>query len=221
MKKVLKIIAYTLGGIIGFVILYFAAFFLLSHIKVNQNYKEPEDGIDIYLLSNGAHVDIVLPTKNEYKDWHQVIDYKKTPAQDSTMQYLAFGWGDKGFYLDTPTWADLRISVAFKALFYLSTTAMHTTFYPSMVESERCRKIRIGKDEYLKIVHYIENQFQRDESEQFILIPNVPLYGEYDSFYEAKDRYSLFFTCNTWTNQNLKQAGITACIWTPFEKGLF
>ena len=221
MKKIFKIIAYTLGGFIGLVILYFAAFFLLSHIKVNKEYQEPEAGIDIYLLSNGVHVDMVLPVKNEYKDWHQAIDYKKTPAQDSTMQYLAFGWGDKGFYLDTPTWADLKASVAFKALFYLSTTAMHTTFYPSMVENEQCRKIRVGKDEYLKIVHYIENQFQRDEAGHFIFIPNVPLYGEYDSFYEAKGRYSLFFTCNTFTNQNLKQAGIAACFWTPFEKGLF
>lgn len=212
---------YIIAGFIVFVALYFVAFFILSHIQVNKNFKEPEDGIDIYLFSNGVHTDIVLPVKNEYKDWRTEIDYRKTIAQDSTLQYLSFGWGDKGFYLDTPTWAELKFSVAFKASFWLSTTAMHTTFYKTMKEGEKCRRIRVGKNEYLKIVDYVDNQFKRDSLGNMIYIPNVPLYGNNDIFYEAKNRYNLFFTCNSWTNQCLKQAGVKACFWTPFEKGLF
>lgn len=225
MKKViitlLKTIEHILDGCIIFVIFYFATFLILSKIHVNNDFKEPAEGIDIYLLSNGVHTDIVVPIKNNFYDWGKQIDYKKTHGQDSTMNYLAIGWGDKGFYLDTPTWADLRLSVAFNAMFWMNTTAMHTSFHKTMTENERCRRIRINKSEYLKIIQYINNQFQRDSNGDIIFIPAVPTYGENDSFYEAKGKYNLFDTCNTWTNRCLKKAGIKACVWTPFEQGLF
>ena len=46
-------------------------------------------------------------------------------------------------------------------------------------------------------------------------------YGKNDAFYEATGRYSLFHTCNTWTNNALKIAGQKACVWTPFDTGIF
>ena len=218
--SLLRFLEAFVDGFFIFIILYLLTFYVLSSIGVNTDFKEPDEGIDIWLLSNGVHTDIAVPVKNEYKDWSEEIDYRKTAAQDSAMEYLSFGWGDKGFYLDTPTWAELKPGVAFRASFWLSTTAMHATFYKSMSEGDKCRKIRIGKDAYLKIVRYIDRQFQRNNG-TVIFIPDVPTYGNNDSFYEAKDRYSIFFTCNSWTNQCLKQAGIKACVWTPFERGLF
>ncbi|MCX6352889.1 MAG: DUF2459 domain-containing protein, partial [Bacteroidetes bacterium] len=32
---------------------------------------------------------------------------------------------------------------------------------------------------------------------------------------------SLFYTCNTFTNQALKAGGLKACLWPPFDKGIF
>ena len=34
-------------------------------------------------------------------DWSQKFPYEDTVAKDSTLRYIAIGWGDKGFYLDT------------------------------------------------------------------------------------------------------------------------
>ncbi|HXU27639.1 MAG TPA: DUF2459 domain-containing protein, partial [Bacteroidia bacterium] len=45
--------------------------------------------------------------------------------------------------------------------------------------------------------------------------------GDNDSFYEAVGVYGLFYTCNTWANNGLKYCGQKACLWTPFEKGIF
>lgn len=70
-----------------------------------------------------------MPVRTEYKDWSKAILYKNTRAGNTTLPYLAIGWGDKGFYLNTPTWADLKFSTAFKAAFGLSKPAMHATFY--------------------------------------------------------------------------------------------
>jgi hypothetical protein len=56
------------------------------------------------------------------------------------VNYLAFGWGDKGFYLNTPEWADLKVSTALNAAFGLSSSAIHSTFYKKLRENETCKK---------------------------------------------------------------------------------
>ena len=45
-------------------------------------------------------------------------------------------------------------------------------------------------------------------------------YGNNDQFYEAVGSYSCFKTCNTWTNQALKESKLKACLWTPFDFGI-
>ncbi len=208
------------AGFFGFVVLYFLSAFLFSVIPVNKNFQEDKiSGIDIYILSNGVHTDLVLPIRNRYKDWFEVIPVDHTISKDSLMNYIAFGWGDKNFYLETPTWDDLKFSTAFNALFFLSTSAMHVTLYKHMSAEEYCKKISINADQYKRIVRYIEDSFQKNSEGKFILIKNLS-YGNDDCFYEAKGTFNLFYTCNTWTNEGLKQSGLKASLWTPFESAL-
>lgn len=213
----MKYTLFTLTGIIIYILLVT----LSAYIPVHTDFKACEtDCVDVYLRSNGVHTDIVLPVTSELKDWTACIDSKKTKAGKTGFKYVAVGWGDKGFYLDTPTWAGLTFKTAFNALFYLSNAAMHVTFYSEMVQGERCKKISISKSEYLKIIAFIESSFEHTESAAYILIPNVS-YGNNDLFYEAKGRYNLFYTCNTWTNNCLKAGEMKACLWTVFDKGIF
>lgn len=135
------------------------------------------------------------------------------------MHFVGFGWGDKGFYLETPTWADLKCSTAFKAMFFMGTSAMHVTFHKEMTTGNQCRKIWISKQHYTELVAYIEHSFQKEKN-QFIYIPGHA-YGQNDGFYEAKRRYNLFYTCNTWANDGLKSGHLKACLWTPLDKGIF
>jgi uncharacterized protein (TIGR02117 family) len=220
MKKILKYAAYTLLTLIAFVLIYLGAAWGLSRITVKaENNTQPD--IAIYLKSNGVHTDVVVPVRTETKDWTSRIAYKNTRSGDTTLSYIAFGWGDKGFYLETPTWADLKASTAFKAAFGLSTSAMHTTFYNDLSEGEYCIKLGVSKEQYQRLVAFIEKSLQNDPSGNTIAIGTDARYGNDDAFYEAKGNYNLFHTCNTWTNDALKAAGQKACWWTPFDKGIF
>ena len=154
-------------------------------------------------------------------DWTKSIPYQDTKNKDTTSQYLAVGWGDKGFYLETPTWADLKVSTAVRAAFGLSTTALHTTYYKTMLESQDCRKIVISKKHYLQLVKYINSSFDMEQDGSPTLVQSDVRYGLSDAFYEAKGSYSLFTTCNTWANSALKSCGQKACVWTPFDTGIF
>ncbi|NQW43150.1 MAG: DUF2459 domain-containing protein [Bacteroidetes bacterium] len=133
---------------------------------------------------------------------------------------MAFGWGDKGFYLKTPTWADLKFSKAFKASSGLGNSAIHTTLHYQLSESNNYKRILISSKHYLNLITYIKKTLKLD-NEKPILINTNANYNSYDDFYEAKGSDSLFHTCNTWSNNGLKKCGQKACLWTPLDEGIF
>ncbi len=221
MKKALKYIGKFLAVFIAFILLYAIVAFGLSRITVDKESNTKEE-VAIYIITNGIHTDIVLPVKHLLIDWTKDVRYDHIMSADTTAyKYLAMGWGDKGFYLDTPEWSDLKASVAFKAATGLSTTAIHTTYYTSMLESDTCKKIMISNNQYKRLVSYIQNSFQKDENGRFMHIETNANYGPHDAFYEATGTYSLFKTCNTWANSGLKASGQKACLWTAFDTGIF
>lgn len=222
-KKIFKSCLYVFAGLIGFVVLYLGITWLLFYVPVNRNAANHDAGdISIYIMTNGVHTDIVVPVKNEIMDWSTVTRFEHTESKDTTFRYVAFGWGDKGFYLQTPQWSDLKFSVAFKAMFHLGSTAMHVDFCSVMRTSKNCKEIKISKAAYQKLVQYLKNSFKYDEQGNVIQIETKDDgYGRDDAFYEAKGAYDLFNTCNTWANSALKACDQKACWWTPTDKGIF
>ncbi len=220
-RKIFNIIFRIILGFIAFVALYLLAAFVLSIISVNKEPSPSPANISIYILTNGDHTDVVLPVKNKTFDWSKEIKFQNTISKDTTANYVAFGWGDKGFYLNTPTWSQLKFSVAFKAAFALSTAAIHATFYKTIEENAACKKILLNELEYSRLVTYVQKNFKTDSSGNIINIKTNANYNNEDAFYEAKGRYNLFCTCNTWANNALKACGQKACLWTPFDKGIF
>lgn len=221
LRRIFRLTLRAIGASILLVIIYFITAFSLSYISVNSDVTQSEkDTIEIYILTNGIHTDLVLPFKNEYKDWSRSVNPTGTKSGDTSANYVGFGWGDKQFYLETPTWSDLKFTTAFNALFYLSSSAMHVTFYDKLKETPSCKRICISKESYFKLVNYIDKSFDADSLGNYTQIKGAS-YWNNDSFYEAKGTFSFLFTCNTWANKGLKTANLKACLWTPFDNGIF
>lgn len=220
MKKLLKITLRVVLGVIAFVALYLFSAWSLSKITISAEPVTTQD-VTIYILTNGVHTDIVVPVRNEQMDWSKELKFENTVGKDTVASYVGLGWGDKGFYLNTPTWADLKFSTAFKAAFALSTSAMHVTYHKELVESATCKKIIISKAQYARLITYVTESFKTDSAGHFINIKTNANYSKEDAFYEANRRYNLFFTCNTWANNALKSCGQKACLWTPADTPIF
>lgn len=220
-KKMLILLLKILGTVLGIVILYVVLGYLLPFIEVSAKDDGQKKEIPVYIYTNGVHTDIVMPVKNDLQDWSLKLPFNNIRSKKTDYNYIGIGWGDKGFYLDTPTWADLKFSTAFKAAFWLSESAMHCTYYREMKEGEDCKKIMISKNQYQKLVQFIQNKFDQDQSGKFILIPTNAVYGDNDAFYDAKGTYSFLYTCNTWANDALKAAEQKAAFWTPSDYGIF
>ena len=101
----------------------------------------------VYLRSNGVHVDFVLPYSSLSPE------LKKLNEPSDIASYISFGWGDKNFYLNTPTWSDLTLKTTLKALFWKSETLIHLTRY-SQTEST-WKKIPISMQQEKLLVNYI------------------------------------------------------------------
>lgn len=190
--------------------------FILTIIPVNSGFESPEKGITLYLISNGAHVDIAMPVESSGINWEKRIPQEHfDPSKDYT--YISFGWGERKFYLETPTWADLKIKTAFHALFLSTESAMHVSMYNWTPAGEGVHPLIVEKENYYKIVDFINKSLEYDENKKAKRINCCNYAGVDDSFYEAKGSYHLFYTCNSWTNECLKEGGVKSATWAPFD----
>ena len=157
------------------------------------------------------HTDFIIPVALVPQELLDQLGYL------AGYSYLAFGWGDKGFYLDTPTWAELKASTAINAMLLPSPTAVHVTGH-QRVEADWALLPLTG--EQVEILNgYIAETFLLD-AERHVIHINSAGYGDDDEFYEAVGSYNAIYTCNNWVNQGMKRMGVKTALWSPSEWGI-
>ena len=201
-------------------LLFLVTALLLTVLPANRNFREPERGIDIYAEASAVHTDLLLPVVGGGRDWRETLNYSDFAGADSSFQYVAFGWGDREFYLNTPTWEDLSIYRTLRALFWPTATIMHVRLLRSPPPTgELIRPVRLSPTQYRLLCNYIDRAFRRQPDGRYLLIPGYS-YGIRDRFYEGNGSYQLFFNCNNWTNTALKTAGVKTAQWAPFPQSV-
>ncbi len=197
--------------LLGVILLYLLVAVVLARIPTNPSVAPCQSTNTYFVTTNGIHLDIVVPRAFFEEDlWEGLV----VPAG---IQYVAIGWGDKGFYLETPTWADLRLSTALKALFWQSETAIHLTYYYR--PESRWRALELCAEQEHSLQDYVHESFQQAKSGHLTQIPGAG-YTQLDVFFEARGNYSVLRTCNNWANQALKAAEVKTAVWAPFDWGV-
>ncbi|WP_029034978.1 TIGR02117 family protein [Salinimicrobium terrae] len=222
MKVVEKVIKFFAKGLLAFLLLmllYFVSAIIGSVIPVNTD--QPEEGrITIYLRTNGVHTDFVFPSRNEIMDWEELVTPDHTLSKRANFQYISFGWGDLEFYQNTPQWSDLTFPVAVKAIFLPTPSAMHVEFESAIRFNQPTIPVNITKEQYQDLVNFVSESFEKNASGNVIPVEDLH-YNQNDAFFHAKRSLNSLYTCNTWVNNGLKNADLRACLWTPFDEGIF
>ena len=162
--------------------LYLLAAWLLAKVPVNAGAAQPKDGIPIYLLSNGVHTDLVLPLANAEHDWRSLLDRDLTTKPDSLARWVGFGWGDKGFYLNTPTWADFDLATAFAALLW-DETVIRVDYRLRPGPGETCGSWQVGEEDYRRIAALVRDTLRQSQGRP---VQAGPGYGDRDIFYGCR-----------------------------------
>ena len=207
------------AALLATLVLYIGCALLLGAIPRNTGFVESENGISVYVRTNGVHAELILPTRSSAFDWSTEFPVGHMRALAAPTEWIAFGWGDRGFMVNTPTWSDLRPGTAIVALSGAGSGAMHVEYIETPT-AYKSRRIRISSAEYERLVAYIRASFVRDRDGRVRQI-DAPGYFETDAFYEAVPSYTFWYTCNEWTRRALASAGIRTAVWAPFDTAVF
>lgn len=197
------ILAYGAAGLVG------------GSIPVNPGWRPPAEGVTIYVETNGVHTDLVVPVAAAGIDWRDLARPEDiADPRYAAYDHLAIGWGEARFYLETPTWADVRPMTVLRAAIGSDRTLVHVEHIPAPLPGPDARRIVLREDEYRRLTAFIRASFA----------PVPPGYrprpfrgyGDYDAFYSGFGRYDALMTCNAWTGAALRAAGVRVGAWTPF-----
>jgi hypothetical protein len=110
-------LSYGVAGLVG------------GALPANAGWVAPEAGIRIYVEDNGIHTGLVLPVRAAGVDLTQL-----TPARVlrdpryAGHGWRSYGWGDRAFYVETPTWSKISVLTVARAALGSDATVMHVDF---------------------------------------------------------------------------------------------
>jgi uncharacterized protein (TIGR02117 family) len=216
--RILLFLGWAVAGLASLFSAYLLAVLIGGHIMVNTHFEESPDGVAIYAISNGFHVNLYLPAKHPEKNWLALFGREDNP--DNPYEYVFFGWGDRLFFRHVPTWEKLDYGIALKAGLWPTRAGIYAgfiTYLPRLKDREGA-KIMISDAQYSRLCDFIEPYIILDRRGK--PIPLEVNYSSLEDYYLANGRYTLLHTCNNWANLALKYAGVRSCLWSPMEAQL-
>ncbi|WP_037492610.1 TIGR02117 family protein [Sphingomonas sp. PAMC 26605] len=211
MKRILRGAGSVLGAAMLLLVAYGAAGMAGGAMPRNVGWAQPSDGVRILVESNGVHTDLVLPKLAAGVDWRDLL-----PGDDladpryAGFDHVAIGWGERTFYLETPTWADVRPLTVLRAAVGSDRTVLHVEHVAMPAAADDARTVVLRPEEYRRLAAFVRASFAGRQAW------HRTGYGRNDAFYQARGRYSAIETCNAWTGDALRAAGVRIGAWTPF-----
>jgi uncharacterized protein (TIGR02117 family) len=204
------------GWLLFLVAAYFTAALLGALIPRSLGTAPSGDTVDIYVRWTPAHSELLLPVSTSAWDWrnHLPLDSLLIEGQSGAYPFIAISWGERGFFMNTPTWAEFDPRTGLTALAFSNDTVLHIYREALPRPAENLVRLRVSRADYLRLARSLV-------ADRAGSSPQVwPGYSAEDIFVAANGRYSLLNTCNHWTARHLAAAGQRAPLWSPFAFGV-
>lgn len=214
-KTGLKVLAAFLLPLVIYVVVALVS----AVFPANANWTSVSGGVPVWIASNGVHASIVVPLDHPLMDWRTFLPDTAFQRGWHSTTHAAFGWGEQGFYINTPTWKDLTVHTTLVALSGQGAAALHIDLLKPRWLLGQKKRILLSEEQYSLLVSLLKATFvlnaERQSESQPQPIPGVS-YSPYDAFFQAKGTYHAFYTCNQWVAETLRKAGIRTPYWAPF-----
>jgi len=172
----------------------------------------------ILVLRNPIHTDIAIPVDDEVRRRFHFLAVAGIPADAPEVRYIVFGWGGRAFYLETPTWSQVKAVPVLKAL-TLDASVMHVDVAGAIAEPHPdVAGFDVDEARFAALLDYIAASFQQGPDGPMVI--EDAGYSTYDRFYEANGHFNALVGCNTWTAAGLRTAGLRTGWWNPLPASL-
>lgn len=213
-RRLVRLAAWLVAGLVLIHVVFLLAGWVGSSIPRNGDWREPPDGVEIMVETNGFHTALVLPLVTPEKDWRTEFPASDLALPSLDYTHVSISWGEREVFLNTPTWLDLRPTTVLRIVGVGGDGLLHVAHYVRPAPSDDVRPLRLTRPQYRRLVASVEASLPRGPKVRY------PGYFEQDVFYEAPGRYTATNTCNQWTSDMLAAAGVRTGWWTPFAGGV-
>ena len=197
--------------------LYFVAALAGSFIPANSDWKEPDQGIPIFVETNGVHVSLIVPMSAAGEDLSDLIRPEHLSDSNIYGTHAMIGWGHGRVYRNARTWGDVKSGDIASAIIGSDETTLHIYHVIDPRPASHRKRFLVSQQAYKSIIASIRSTFLLTTDGQS---KPYPAYGANNLFYASKGHYSAYTTCNEWTGALLRKAGIRMGIWTPMPGGV-
>ncbi|HMT41186.1 MAG TPA: DUF2459 domain-containing protein [Sphingorhabdus sp.] len=197
--------------------LYFLAAFAGSSIPVNSDWREPDQGIPVFVETNGVHVSLIVPMSAAGEDFSDLIRPEHLSDSNIYGTHAMIGWGHGRVYRNARTWGDVKSGDIASAIIGSDETTLHIYHVIDPRPASHRKRFLVSQQAYKSIIASIRSTFRLTTGGRS---KAYPAYGANNLFYDSKGHYSAYTTCNEWTGAVLRKAGIRMGIWTPMPGGV-
>jgi uncharacterized protein (TIGR02117 family) len=127
----------------------------------------------ILVLSNPVHTDIAIPLTTDVRERFAFLGEAGIPIANPAAQWVVFGWGGRDFYLETPTWSDLKPRPVFKAL-TLDRSVMHIDVAGAIPEPHPAvTGFEISEAAFGRLVSFVEDSFEASNTGPIVIANRI------------------------------------------------
>jgi uncharacterized protein (TIGR02117 family) len=208
-----RVALYGSGGLLAAVVLLAIATLIPRrwHVPPNQDCR-----FTVYVSGGAMHTNLIVPISTPIFDWRNHLDLESIGNTNAeTYRYLQFGWGDRTWYMQTPSWDRVNYLDIFRVLLLPgNTTALlvkgHATVPRYAGEELKC--LRLSQADYSTLMGFIQQSFQPSLQGEKQRLGDSQ--DRESGFYAATGYYSALRTCNSWTAEALQSANVNTPLWS-------
>lgn len=159
-----------------------------------------ESARTIYVVRHAWHTGLIFRVADvPDQNWSVLRDFPEA-------QYLEVGWGDRDYYRAREPGVWLGI----KALFWPAPGTLHVVGLRGAIEEFAAQsdlvELKLAPPAFERLYQRLRTSFDLDARGNAIML-GPGLYGD-SRFYASRESFSVFKTCNVWTAQVLREAGV-------------
>ena len=154
----------------------------------------------VWVLRAGWHTGLVLPRAAIGHRLLSLFSFSPKP------RFLVFGWGNRDFYMATHPGIWTVLSALFPSASVVLVQSCRHKPTVCLGPSIHLRPVAVGQNGFARLRQYLEQTLKKNPAGHLEPITQGP--APQSEFFASRLSYDAFHTCNTWTADALRRAGV-------------